>query len=260
MEKTYQLPDIQRDYSDQELKQLANNVVESELKNEIKNEFKLVFQLRGDNYASYSYSGNQWTRVDYIKPREQTGEVIIQNISVVPKKILINALKEHLGKFKFKDGLEGKESIALTAFRRGLDLHYDVYRITDGVGSSIRSYDDNLGCSGKYSGSSDRDEGNNLLLRSLTREQLPFHGFKISHLLIKEAINSLSSTYYIHLHLWYFPEKVLPEKIKKSDRNNYYKYRDYKQSKDNARYLRSWKMLHKSLEALVLRIIDIQHD
>jgi hypothetical protein len=264
LETIYHLPTFKDKYSDKELQEFANNLIQNELKSyvEVREDIRLIFQLKGDNYAAFTYSNGQWQKVNYSAPRnnEITGEVIIQNVSVIPKKILINALKEHLGKFKYMDGLKGIESIALTAYRRGMDLHYDIYRITDGVGGSIVSYEDNLNCSGKYSGSGDNDVGNNLLLRSLSREQLPFHGFKISHSLIKTAIETLSMEHYIHLHLWYFPEKAFPQTIEKRQKANYYMFRDYKQSGSNKKYLRAWKALHRALEALILRIIDLQSD
>lgn len=262
IETTYPLPEFKKSYSDKELREYAKNFLSDDLGENLQEnqEVWLTFQLGGNDYAVYNYCGGQWTQISYQTNSEQMGEVIIQNVSVVPKKILISALKDHLGKFKYSEAFDGKESIALTAYRRGIDLHYDIYRITDGVGGSITSYEDNLNCSGKYSGSHDNDEGNNLLLRSLSRDELPYHGFQIRNALIKEAIESLSSMYYIHIHLWYFPEKSLPVSIDAKMRAEYYKHRDYKESKNSKKYQRAWKQLHKALEALILRIIDLQND
>lgn len=204
---------------------------------------------------------------------KEIGLRVTKNINLIDKKIVIDALNVYLGNrnprndFNFIKRTEARkeEDYQLNSLFRESDLFCYLVRISDNMNSSefdsektVNAFDAHLGTKSQYC------EGinNNMLIRSLGSEELPFHAFKIDYQVIKRALDTLAFKYYIHIHIWYFEnqEVKFPE-VNKRDlkklKTLFYNAEEQRNSQTKYKYLRAWRKRYNALNHLRLRIIDI---
>jgi hypothetical protein len=191
------------------------------------------------------------------------GKRTTYNLKDVEPSLANKSIDSHFGRTKFDESFkdsEGKDP-QKTAFRNNKDLHFDIIRITNGLGTNFK-YADNLGCSGKYAGESDEELNNNILLRSLTHDEIPFHDCFIDRDIIKQAFYSLAPEFFAHFLIWYLPEMKIPDTFDKSDKKEIIQtikqWKKYKNSPAEREYKKAWRMKNVSIEMLRLRIIGVQ--
>lgn len=126
------------------------------------------------------------------------GERITNKFSDIPESLAIKILAEYLTNTAIK-----KTSLIKNGFRSGMPIDYQVYRITDGTGTNNARIN-NLDVKMDFS---EGDSNNNILIRSLIPDQLPYHRIHISFNQIKTALDSLNLDYLAIIHYCFFAEK-----------------------------------------------------
>lgn len=251
IETAYYLPEFKNKYTQQELKDLIDTkTFQDFIANE--KDLKIIFYLNGKEYGSFIYYNGKFSDAIFTnsnnkeKLEMKIGKRVTDKVAVLPQKKVNNALKDY---FTITSGISG-----LTRYQSGDDLHYMLVKITDGCGNTRKAVD----TLGVKDGFWDEDISNNMLLRSLTEKNIPYHEFIIRYKIIKEAIESLSEDNYILLHLWYFPHKKL--EVSSAMKKRYKMFRDYKNSNNHKKYQRAWHQLSRSINALRIRIIEVQRE
>jgi hypothetical protein len=202
-----------------------------------------------------------------IKFKGEPGLRITDDLTKVHIRVVVDALNIYFGgkESRKKTLFPPEEDPALTCYSREVDLFRWLYRITDDMRTSTSDSDRtvlsslaNLGLKEQFSD----DINNNMLVRSLDSEDLPFHAFVIKFSDIEEALSELDFEYYQHLHIWLFSHRKI--KIEEEYRKNYFFWKSCrnKESSKNPRtnginYERARRLKYNALGMLRLRIIEL---
>lgn len=240
-------------YSQEELKEQALKLI-SFLNIDKYIEYDLRFCINNnikDIYAVVTFNSGKIKEIRFhIKERKifsAVGKRITDKLKNVSQDIAIKSLDEYLGKIRY-----GSINNNISSYRTGLDLHIIITRFSDGVNSNW-SYENNLGASGNYI-STDGDINNAMAIRSLDSDKVPYHECLILREIIQQAIKTLAPHFRALILLWYFPEKYPACKVTRREKEILTRIRN----KNEKGYKKIWYLKWKALEALRLRVIDIQ--
>lgn len=207
---------------------------------------------------------------------QDIGIRVTQDISLIEKKIVINALNVYFGKKRFKEDrnlisrteIRKIENPDLSMYSRECDLYYSLIRVSNDMNSSenyqVNKMEATAGVREPYC----QGINNNMLLRCSRAEDyiqngfIPYHAFIIKYEAIQRAINDLSFYDFMILYIWYFEHTELiypdaPEKEIKRLKSEYNRLLSNRESGNRKKYIQAWRKKDKALDLLRLKIIDI---